>query len=116
MPSGSAGWRWTRPSGTTCPIVILVGNDGVWGIDYHQQVELYGRTAATELVKSRYDKVAEGLGAHGEYVETVDQLPGALERAFAAGRTALVNVNLTPSASPATQSFIKAKKEYGFFS
>ena len=93
------------------PVVIVVGNDSVWGIDYHQQVRLYGKTVATELLPTRYDKVAEGLGAHSEYVETSDQLPGALERAFTAGKPALVNVRITPSASPATESFIRAKLE-----
>jgi acetolactate synthase-1/2/3 large subunit len=29
----------------------------------------------------RWDKVAEGLGCHGEYVETIEALPAALMRA-----------------------------------
>ena len=96
------------------PVVVIVGNDSVWGIDYHQQVRLYGKTVATELLPTRYDKVAEGLGAHSEYVETSSELPGALQRAFSANRPALVNVRIIPAASPATESFIKAKVEdYG---
>ena len=63
------------------PVVIVVGNDSVWGMDYHQQAQIYGRTVATELLPARYDKMAEALGAHGEYVEDAEQLPGALERA-----------------------------------
>ena len=89
--------------------VIVVGNDSVWGMDYHQQVQIYNRKVATELLPSRYDKVAEALGAHGEYVEDAQQLPGALERAFASGKPAVVNVRTTPAPSPLTEWAIKTK-------
>lgn len=92
------------------PVVIVVGNDSVWGIDYHQQVQLYGKSVATELLPTRYDKMAEALGAHGEHVEQAHQLPGALERAFASGKPALVNVRIKPSPSPLTQHIVKVKK------
>ncbi|MFQ5828365.1 MAG: thiamine pyrophosphate-binding protein [Candidatus Methylomirabilia bacterium] len=91
------------------PVVVVVGNDSVWGIDYHQQVRLFGKVVATELLPSRYDKVAEALGAHGEYVETAEQLPGALERAFASGRPAVVNVRTTATPSPLTEWIIETK-------
>ena len=91
------------------PVVIVVGNDSVWGIDYHQQVQLYGKSVATELLPTRYDKMAEALGAVGEYVEESHQLPGALERAFTSGRPALVNVRTKPSPSPITDWIIEAK-------
>ena len=91
------------------PVVIVVGNDSVWGMDYHQQAQIYGRTVATELLPTRYDKMAEALGAHGEYVEKAEQLPSALERAFASGKPALVNVRTTPAPSPLTEWAIKIK-------
>ena len=91
------------------PVTVVVGNDAVWGIDYHQQVELYGRTVATELLPARYDKVAEALGAHGEYVEKADQLPGALERALQSEMPSLVNVRIKPDPSPFTSNILKAK-------
>ena len=94
------------------PVVIVVGNDSVWGIDYHQQVQLFGKSVATELLPSRYDKMAEALGAHGEYVEEADQLPGALERAFASGKPALVNVRIKPSPSPLTEYIIEQKSAF----
>ena len=60
------------------------------------QVELYGeeRAAATELSFTRYDKVVEALGGHGEYVEKPQEIRPALERALAAGKPALVNIKL----------------------
>ena len=91
------------------PVVVVVGSDGVWGIDYHQQVDLYGRAVATELLPARYDKVAEALGAHGEYVEEGRQLSPALKRAFASGKPAVVNVKTVPSPSPLTEYIIRVK-------
>ena len=48
-----------------------------------------------DLGYTRYDKMAEALGCHGEYVEEPDDIRPALERAVAAnaaGKPALVNV------------------------
>ena len=94
------------------PVVIVIGNDSVWGIDYHQQVQLFGKSVATELLPSRYDKVAEALGAHGEYVEEPHQLPGALERALASDKPALVNVRIQASPSPLTEYIIERKSAF----
>ena len=93
------------------PVVVVMGNDAIWGMDYHQQVDLYGRTVATELLPTRYDQVATALGAHGEYVEAVDQLPAALDRALNAGRPALVNVRTHGTPSPITEWIMEVKRE-----
>jgi acetolactate synthase-1/2/3 large subunit len=71
-----------------------VGNDGAWGQMLRPQVAVYGeeRIVATRLNFSRYDKVVEALGGHGEFVERPEQIRPALERAFASGKPALVNV------------------------
>ena len=92
------------------PVVVIVGTDAVWGIDYHQQVGIYGKAVATELLPTRYDKVADGLGAHAEYVEEPHQLLGALQRALASDRPALVNVRIKPEPSPASQHLVKTKR------
>ena len=42
----------------------------------------------------------EGLGGHGELVNTRDELAPALERAFASGKTACVNVKAKGVISP----------------
>jgi acetolactate synthase-1/2/3 large subunit len=46
---------------------------------------------------TRYDQVVEALGGHGQLVERPGELRGALERAFASGMPALVNVLTDPS-------------------
>ena len=93
------------------PVVIVVGNDSVWGIDYHQQVRFFGRSVATELQSgTRYDLIAEALGAHGEYVENAAEIGPALKRAFGSGRPSVVNVRTSPSPSPLTRWVLNTKQ------
>ena len=78
------------------PIVGVVGNDAAWGQMLRPQAALYGedRLVATELNYTRYDLVVEALGGHGEYCERPEEIRPALERAFASGKPALVNVKI----------------------
>ena len=78
------------------PIVGVVGNDAAWGQMMRPQSMIYGadRLVATELSYARYDKVVEALGGHGEHVTEPGEIRPALERAFASGRPALVNVEM----------------------
>ena len=58
---------------------------------------LYGYSMAAELrPATRYDQIAEALGCHAELVEEPADLRPALERAFSAGKPALVNVLTDP--------------------
>jgi acetolactate synthase-1/2/3 large subunit len=92
------------------PVVILIGNDSVWGIDYHQQKKFFGKSVATELLPdTRYDLVAKALGAHGEFVETLSELEPALKRAFSSNKPAVVNVRTMPSPSPLTKWVLDTK-------
>ena len=47
----------------------------------------------------RFDKIAEGFGCHGEYVEKEDEIGPAIERAYASGKTAVVHVCIDPKAN-----------------
>ncbi|MDE0928759.1 MAG: thiamine pyrophosphate-binding protein [Acidimicrobiales bacterium] len=78
------------------PIVGIMGNDSAWGQMLRPQVGLYGpdRKVAVDLADTRYDKVVEALGGHGEYCERPEEIRPALERAFASGKPALVNVKI----------------------
>ena len=91
------------------PVVIIIGNDAAWGIDRQIQLGLYGRPVATDLLMSRYDHVAEGLGAHGEFVEHADELEPALARAFGSGRPAVINVAVDRAISPRAAAAIASK-------
>ncbi len=91
------------------PVLIVIGTDSVWGIDYHQQAQLYGRVVATELLPSRYDKIGEALGAHSEHVEEEAGLTPALRRSLDSDLPAVVNVRIRPSPSPLTEAIIRSK-------
>ena len=80
------------------PVVAVMGNNGIWALEKHPMESLYGYSVAAELQPGcRYDQVVEALGGHGELVERPEELRPALERAFASGKPALVNVLTDPS-------------------
>jgi acetolactate synthase I/II/III large subunit len=79
-------------------VVAVMGNNGIWALEKHPMEFLYGYSVAASLRPgTRYDQVVEALGCHGEFVQRPDELRPALERAFASGRPALVNVLTDPS-------------------
>jgi len=89
------------------PIVVVINNDQAWGMCKHEQVVRHGenRVVGTELGPTRYEKAAEGFGVYGEFVEEPSEVIPAIERAFASGRPACVNVLTDPNAiSPLTQA------------
>jgi acetolactate synthase-1/2/3 large subunit len=96
-------------------IVVLLGNDAAWGIDKNIQLGLYGKAVVTDLAPTRYDIVAEGLGAHGELVERPDELAPALERALAAGKPALLNIRVQSQISMRAQGIVDSRKKGGAF-
>jgi acetolactate synthase-1/2/3 large subunit len=78
-------------------VVGVMGNNGIWALEKHPMEFIYGYSVAAELrPRTRYDQVVEALGGHGELVERPEDVKPALERAFAAGRPALVNVLTDP--------------------
>lgn len=91
---GLNGFEYDTAVRFNLPIVGIVGNDAAWGQMMRPQIAFYQHAAAVELAYTRYDKVVEGLGGHGEYVEQPADIIPALERAFASGKPALVNVKL----------------------
>jgi acetolactate synthase-1/2/3 large subunit len=82
--------------------VAVVGNDACWNAEYQIQLRSYGaaRAHGLDLLPTRYDRVAEGFGAHGEYVERPAELAPALDRAARAGRAACVNVLIERQPAP----------------
>src|SRR5713101_3975209 len=79
------------------PVVSIIGNDGAWGQIKHPQKALVGHATAAELTPGiRYDKMVEALGGYGELVERPEDIRPAIERAFASGLPACVNVLMDP--------------------
>ena len=64
--------------------VFIVSNNAAWNIErYDQEANYGGRVVGTTLRHSDYAGMARALGAHGERVEKVEDLAGALKRALA---------------------------------
>jgi acetolactate synthase-1/2/3 large subunit len=80
------------------PVVIVVGNNGIWGLEKHPMRAMYGYDVAADLQPGlRYDKVVKALGGAGETVAKAGDLGDALRRAFDAGVPYLVNVLTDPA-------------------
>ena len=80
------------------PVVMIVGNNGIWGLEKHPMQFIYGWDVACDLQpETRYDDVVRALGGAGETVRRPDELAPALRRAFASGVPYLVNVLTDPS-------------------
>jgi acetolactate synthase-1/2/3 large subunit len=95
---GFAGMELDTLARHNVPVVVVIGNNGIWGLEKHPMEALYGYSVVAELrPETRYDVVAEALGCHGELVSKPDELRPALERAFACGRPAVVNVLTDPT-------------------
>ena len=92
------------------PIIVIVGNDGGWGLERELQGALNGTNVACELRQTRYDLVMKGFGGDGETIDHLDQVEGAMERAFASNKPYLLNVNIEGARSPFTDWQIQGKK------
>lgn len=85
------------------PLVCVVGVDHQWGLEvgvYKRTFEQPSPQPGVHWSKDvRMDKIAEGFGCHGEYVEKDDEIGPAIKRAFASGKTAVVHVCIDPKAN-----------------
>ncbi len=93
---GLNGFEYDTAVRFNLPIVGILGNDAAWGQMLRPQANMYGadRIVATKLDYTRYDKVVEALGGHGEHVTEPAQIAPAIQRAFDSGKPALVNVDI----------------------
>jgi len=97
MGDGSAGlniMEFNTALRFDLPIVMVISNDCSWGMIRHSQNAAYGpgRLVGCELGDVSYEKIVEALGGYGERVNQAKEIRPALERAFASGRPACLNV------------------------
>jgi acetolactate synthase I/II/III large subunit len=71
--------------------VVLVVDDGGYGILREYQRASFGETTAVDLVEPDYTAMADAFGVAAERT-TPEELGGALERAFARGGPSLVHL------------------------
>lgn len=89
------------------PLVCVVAVDFQWGLEVGVYKRTFGQgTAETGTHwsdKVRFDKIAEGLGARGEFVATAQDIGPAIERAYAhikaGGGPSVIHVPIDPKAN-----------------
>ncbi len=86
------------------PLVIVVVNDGYWGMVYHQNVLAWKSkekaSVGTKLGgKARYDRFAESLGGYGETVTEPEEIKPAIRRALRENVPAVIDVHVDPEAA-----------------
>ena len=82
------------------PLVCVVGTDYQWGLE----VGVYKRTFGQGSLETgvhwskdvRFDKIAEGFGCHGEYVDRAEEIGPAIARAYASGKVGVIHVPIDP--------------------
>ena len=93
------------------PVIIIVGNDGGWGVERELQEGRYGaKTVACELRRTRYDLVMKGFGGDGAHVERPEQIRPALNQALASDKPFLINVEIDGAGSPFTEAQLRPNK------
>ena len=95
---GLNGFEFDTARRFNLPIVSIVGNDAGWGQIRGPQIQMVGeeRAIATALAPTRYDQIVEAMGGYGEHIDSPDEIEAALERAFASGKPACIDVALDP--------------------
>jgi acetolactate synthase I/II/III large subunit len=83
------------------PLVTVVGVDNQWGLEVgvYKRTFGHGKTAEPGVHWSkdvRFDKIAEGLGCKGLYVEKGADLGAAIKEAFASGKPTVIHVPIDP--------------------
>ncbi|MGQ9475492.1 MAG: thiamine pyrophosphate-binding protein [Actinomycetota bacterium] len=85
------------------PVVDIIGNDRAWGMIKGAQHAAFGdRYIGVDFSDTRYDRLAESMGAFGVRVEDPSDIRPALEEAVNSGRPAVIDavidcqVNLEP--------------------
>ena len=86
------------------PIVTVVGVDYQWGLEVGVYKRTFGHGKTTEpgvhwSKDVRFDKIAEGLGCKGMYVEKAADLGPAIKEAFASGKPTVIHVPIDPVAN-----------------
>ncbi|MDE2405750.1 MAG: thiamine pyrophosphate-binding protein [Sphingomonadales bacterium] len=85
------------------PLVCIVGVDFQWGLEVGIYRSTFGPGTNEAGVhwsnKVRFDKIAEGFGAKGMYVEKAADLGPAIKEAYAHGGLVVIHVPIEPKAN-----------------
>lgn len=85
------------------PLVCVVGVDFQWGLEVGIYRATFGEGTNEAGVhwsnKVRFDKIGEGFGAAGEFVQRAEDLGPAIDRAYARGGVTVIHVPIEPKAN-----------------
>lgn len=86
------------------PIVTVVGVDFQWGLEVGVYARTFGHRKTSEPGVHwgkfvRFDKIAEGLGCKGVFIEKAEALGPAIKEAFASGKPTVIHVPIDPVAN-----------------
>ena len=73
------------------PVITVIHNNESWGIIRAGQRNQGGFELGTSLEGSDYAAIARGFGCHGETVTRADDIAGAIGRALASGKPAVLD-------------------------
>jgi len=83
---------------------IVVNNSMLGSIRIHQERDYPTRVSATALRNPDFVALAEAYGLHGETVRTTDEFAPAFERCLSAGRSSLIDLEVSPDAGSTSRS------------
>ena len=73
------------------PIVILIWNDGSYGLIEWKQINQFGRTSHVHFTNPDFVKYAESFGGRGYRVERTQDLQGILKEALASDTLSIID-------------------------
>lgn len=87
--------------------VTVVLNDRAWGMIKAGQVGLYNNPAGVDLSDLDFTTIAKGFGAYVEKVHKPAEIKPALERAFNAGKPALIEIPVQFTSHPSDRYWME---------
>ena len=93
---GFSGLEFDTMARHGIPIVGVIGRHGIWALEHHPMKFLYGYSVAAELRPESATRSPRRWAATPSWSPSRMELALALERAFASGKPALVNVLTDP--------------------
>lgn len=101
LGDGAAGFAlgdWDTLVRHRADVTIVIGNNGIWGLEKHPMRALFGYDVVSDLRPgTRYDEVMVALGGGGELVERPEDLGAALDRGSGYRGPYVVNVLTDPA-------------------
>ncbi len=86
------------------PAVVIVGNDGAWGMEVHGQRAAIDRSINTQLKAYDYQLIAQAYGCEGARIEEPGALKSALANALQSKRCTVLNVIVDQEAGAALKT------------